>query len=78
MYTAVYDLRDIGKFETFHQAFKAIYDAISGTPIITWQMLETCVWIEEDGDNLPVMFCEARDKMIDEGYLVNGEWVEKC
>jgi hypothetical protein len=77
MFIAVYELKEIGKFDTFPQAFKAIYDRIRETPIILWQILETCVWIKEDGDNNPVMFCKARDRMCEEGYLVNSTWVDK-
>ena len=76
MFKAVFAMKEIGVFDIFHEAFKAIYDAIkNSTEPLTWQVLETAVWIENNGS--PITFYDARDIMCDQGYLVDGEWVEQ-
>ena len=83
MFEATYQLKSLGKFQTFVEAFKVIYDTINDAiklnEPLSWQVLETTTWIESDSDNAisPIMFYEARDKMCREGYLVNGKWVNK-
>lgn len=76
MFEATYQLKSLGKFPTFAEAFKVIYDAIKSDEHLSWQILETTTWIESD-EALPTMFYEARDRMCREGYLVNGQWVNK-
>lgn len=73
-YTATFCLRDLGSFPTFKEAFKAVYDAIMGAPSLNDQLFET-VWIKGPEDTTPVMFYEARDMAVDEGWLVRGQWV---
>ena len=78
MYTATYSMEDIGDFDTFAEAFKAIYDkiqaALDSEEGLCWQLLETTIWIKTP-EGLPVAFYDARDRMCKEGFLVNGKWV---
>ena len=78
MFEATYQLKSLGKFSTFAEAFKAIYDAVKSDEQLSWQILESTTWIESDeAPSRPTMFYEARDRMCQEGYLVNGKWVGK-
>ena len=79
MFEATYQLKSLGKFSTFAEAFKAIYDAVKSDEQLSWQILESTTWIESDAALcvLPTMFYEAKDRMCKEGYLVNGKWVGK-
>lgn len=64
-------------FETFSQAFKAIYDAIRKEKVLLLQMLETTIWIEQIGTPYIYPFYEARDMMCKMGFLVDGKWVSE-
>lgn len=75
-YKAVYNLKEVGTFNTFKEAFTIIYHLIKIDGVLIWQLLETAVWIIEDKDGaLPMMFCEARDRACNEGILVDGKLV---
>jgi len=76
MFTATYQLKEIGTFETLAKAFKVIYDAIKAEKVLSWQILETTIWIKEDEDPIPYSFYEARNLMYQVGHLVNGEWID--
>ena len=80
MWTAIFLMKEIGKFPSSSEAFKAIYDAIHKeikTRSLTVQALETTIWIIEEGAQKgPIYFNEARDMMYDMGYLFNGKWIE--
>jgi hypothetical protein len=77
-YDAVYELKSLGLFSTFAEAFKAIYDEIKKSSVISWQILEIATWItNEDSGGAPISFYDARDIMCEIGYLVDGKWVEK-
>ena len=77
-FTAVFAMETVGSYNTFPEAFKVIYDKItllfSEGKKLSWQVLETTVWIETP-EQIPVYFPEARDRMCQVGYLVNGKWV---
>ena len=77
MFKAVFMLKDLGKFQTLSEAFKAIYDAVKEEKVLMWQTLETTIWIKENGKVKPYSFYEARDIMCAEGYLVDGKWIDK-
>jgi len=51
MYKATYNLECSGTFDTFKEAFKAIYDRLNFDIAegvgLTYQLLESTVWIEE-------------------------------
>jgi len=75
-YEAVCFMETLGTFETFKDAFKAIYDKIKASVGLSWQALETTVWIQNTADGTaPTFFYEARDKMCHEGFLKDGIWV---
>lgn len=77
MWKAVFALKELGEFGTFPEAFKAIYDEIKKQKTITVIVLETATWIIRSGSNkVSILFNEARDLMCDEGYLVDGKFVE--
>jgi hypothetical protein len=76
-YKAFYNMKEIGIFDTFKEAFVAIYHAIKAETVLTWQVLETTIWIIRDAHGaLPMMFYEARDRACEEGILVDGKLVE--
>ena len=77
MYKLVYELKSLGTFETFSEAFKVIYNAIKKEKVLSWQMLETTIWIEQIGTPFIYPFYEARDMMCRMGFLVNGKWVNE-
>lgn len=78
MYKAVFELKELGTFNNLASAFKVIYDAIDKAKELTWQILETAIWIEVMDSNPPIIysFYEARDMMCKLGHLVNGRWVK--
>jgi hypothetical protein len=72
MFTLVYALENFGPYNTFAQAFKEMYnktkkDISEGN--MSWQVLETMVWIEEKGRSLPIMFYDARDLAHEQGLM---------
>lgn len=80
-YRAVAFLDELGEFDTFEEAFVPIYDAIKEATGITWQEIETTVWIvkvNDDGssmnfpDNIATTFYAARDIMCEQGLLTDG------
>ena len=77
-YTVKVNLEEIGVFSTYRLAVKALWDKV-GEEIeagrMSLQGLETCTWIEEDGLWLKD-FYTARDEAIDNGWAVDGKWVE--
>lgn len=76
MYKAVYAMNTLGWFDTLPEAFKVIYDAIKKEENISWQVLDTATWIKNDVSLIPLTFYEARDIMCEQGYLVDGHWVD--
>ena len=76
MYEAIRNLKSLGEFETFPEAFKAIYDSIKKNPPITWMELASVTWIKNEISLLPISFYDARDLMCRQGYLVEGKWVD--
>jgi len=74
MFEAVYGLKTIGNFNTFKEAFKALYDAILIDKDISIQILETATWIE--ADDIPIPFFDARDVACRYKWLINGKWQE--
>lgn len=61
MYTVAIYLKDIGKFPTFYEAFKAFYEALKAElkTGATWQAIETTCWIEHN--NEPLYWYQSRD-----------------
>jgi len=78
MYKAVYNLAELGTFDTFKEAFKAIFDelkkAIDNKEPILLQNLETTIWVENLNTKTPTFFYESRDLAFVEGWIVGGEW----
>jgi len=76
MYQVTYALSRIGNYKTFEEAFIALYKKLKEDmegPGMSWQLLETAVWIEEPGMMGPTMFYEARDRACTMGLLKDGE-----
>jgi hypothetical protein len=82
MYESTYALETIGTFNTFEEAFAAIYHRLktdlegSG---MSYQLLETSIWIKNTnmswipGNPLnPIFFYDARDKACNIGLLKDG------
>jgi hypothetical protein len=75
MYELTYALQTIGNYKTFEEAFIALYNRLTKDmegPGMSWQLLETAVWIMEPGEDLPTMFYEARDRACRMGLLKDG------
>ena len=78
MYETTVNMKVVGKFETFKDAFKCLYTEVmeqlkNG---YSWQLLETTVWIDDtDSPSLPTMFYKARDYACDQGWVVDGKLV---
>jgi len=76
MYELTYALSRVGTYNTFAEAFIALYHKLKADmegPGMSFQLLETAVWIEEPDVVGPTMFYEARDRACHMGILVNGE-----
>lgn len=71
---AVYNLEEIGCFDTFEKAFTAIYHTIKKEEVLTWQLLETTIWLISDKPTAaPIFFYEARDMACQMGILKDGK-----
>lgn len=76
MYELTYGLQTIGKYKTFEDAFIALYNRLNKDmegPGMSWQLLETAVWIMEPGEDLPTMFYDARDRACRMGLIKDGK-----
>jgi len=78
MYTLTWGLVKTGRYKTFEAAFIDLYDrlkaALDDEDVgMSYQMLETAIWIEADVLQLPIMFYDARDIACTSGLLVDGE-----
>ena len=76
MYKVVYGMQKYGNYETFEEAFAKLYrilkkDIEAGN--MSWQVLETAVWIETPKRPIPMYFYEARDHACDIGLLIDGK-----
>lgn len=68
---------DCSEYDTFEAAFIALYrklkiDLLKG---MSWQVLETTIWIEKDGT--PINFYDSRDRACRCNLLVDGELNEE-
>lgn len=76
MYKLTYALSKVGNYETFEEAFVELYNRLMKDmegPGMSWQLLETAIWIEEPDLIGPTMFYEARDKACKMGLLKDGQ-----
>ena len=76
MYELTYALQKVGSFKTFEEAFVALYRRLKKDlegPGMSYQLLETAIWIESPKSMGPIMFYDARDSACRRGLLVNGE-----
>ncbi len=75
---AIYNLEEIGCFDTFKEAFTAIYNAIKKEPTLSVQLLETTIWIIADGINAnPIFFYDAKDLACEMGILIDGKLIKE-
>jgi len=73
MYKLTFDLKEVGEYPNFKEAFIRLYLLVKesikeGT---SWQVLETMHWIEEPNNTRPLLFYEARDKAYQMGLLTD-------
>lgn len=64
--------KDMGLFATYEEATKVVLKEVKRLLLdnkLTYQILETCIWIVEKGSNNPIFFYEIRDNAIDKGWL---------
>lgn len=74
---AIYNLREIGCFGTFKEAFAVIHNAIEKEESLTWQLLETAIWIiSASPEARPIYFYDARDIACEMGILIDGKLVD--
>lgn len=62
----------------FKLAFKRIFDYVKSkadTGKMSWQELETFIWVVPPYGNGPMNFYTMRDMAADAGWVVDGEWV---
>jgi hypothetical protein len=79
MYKAVVFLETLGEFPDLKTATKAVIDKIKGMKTISWQLLETTVWVEEIPCNFrPMLFYDLRDNAIKQGWMTKtgGVWID--
>ncbi|MFA6365175.1 MAG: hypothetical protein WCW78_02125 [Candidatus Paceibacterota bacterium] len=76
MFTVAINLKDIGQYPNFYEAFKIFYHAIKAeiTGGTSWQVLETACWIEYN--NTPLFLYDAKDLAYKLGILVDAELQE--
>ena len=55
--------------DSFKAAFKRIWDYINSTESLSYQELETWIWIIAPNFPFPMMFYDLRDKAYNEGLL---------
>lgn len=68
-------MNDKLEFNTFKEAVKCMYDRVLEdieAHRLTWQVLETMVWIEPRDRSAPIMFYAARDIAAELGWY--QEW----
>jgi len=75
MFELTYGLEKFEPHKTFAEAFIELYkkltvDLEKGT---SWQMIETTIWIHEEGKELPYFFYDARDMACDMELLIDGK-----
>ena len=78
-FEVVINLKTVGKYPTFDEAFKVFYTTINNMikrNSMPLQLLETACWIEPS-NSLPYLFYEARDKAYEKGLLKDGKLVDK-
>ena len=79
MYKLVIDLNDCDKYSTLKEAIKNFMARIKeniSSGGFSFQALGTACWIESDILPLPMMFYDARDYALDEGWMnEKGEWL---
>lgn len=65
--------------DSFKEAFKKLYkettDMMKNSGL-TWQVLETAIWIKDPKEKEPMMFYEARDKACRDGLVKDGKLTE--
>jgi len=70
-------MKEIGCFDTFKDAFVALYCAIKKESSLTYQLLETATWIISDVPQaVPIYFYDARDMAYNMGILKDGKLVD--
>lgn len=82
MYKLTYALKKVGDYDTFEEAFIKLFELLTADlkpegPGMSYQLLETAIWIEEPDvmawSGKPTMFYEARDKACKMGLLKDGD-----
>jgi hypothetical protein len=64
--------------DNLKNAIKRVFDYVTeklneGT--ISYQELETWIWVQKVNSGLPIMFYDLRDTAVDSGWIKNGKWV---
>ena len=75
MFELTYGLEKFEPHKTFGEAFIELHKKLTADleKGISWQMIETTIWILEEGTNFPEMFYEARDRACKIGLLIDGK-----
>lgn len=79
MYKLTYGLQKIGDYKNFKEAFIELYNRLqkdlNDEGGMSYQFLETAIWIEVPHSVTPLFFYEARDHACRIGLLQNGKLV---
>lgn len=74
MYKLTYSLNKVGEYKTLEETFVELYHRLQkDMDNMSYQFLETAIWIEIPGQLLPMMFYDARDHACRCGLLINGK-----
>ena len=75
----VFVCEEIGKYETFEEAFKVFYKCVKHMVEggVAWQVLESYCWMKSSGPGLPLMWYDARDEAYDMGLMTDGQLTEE-
>ena len=75
MFELTYGLEMVGSYKSFSKTFMELYKRLNSDlkEGMSWQFLETTIWIKKVGTTSPIMFHEARDRACRIGLLIDGK-----
>lgn len=76
MYKLTYVLEKAGEYKTFEEAFTELYRRLNidlENDNMSYQVLETMIWIEVPNSMSPMLFYDARDHACRIGLLKDGK-----
>lgn len=78
MWILTWLLNEETEYKTFEIAFRALFEKIQECRVLTYQELETCIWIKTPiQSELPLTFYQCVEKAHKEGILKDGKLTPK-